>query len=406
MKKIFHYFIIITIISFALSSCQKEEINPAMQNESTQLTPEQLDLKKKMDQAAQILVQFSNDKEAMAEVQKMIDLKMYRDDYVKFKDLFQPESNNQLKSFGETKFAKLFREKAASGLKSSDSFDLEQFLIDNDLVLYVPYPVEDYPTDKQMPTISYHPLDNDSVNIGYRLSMEKSSNAVQTVPKVNEQYSQNYPVYIIAPDDEIIGSGGTGGGNTGGETGTGVGTSDNDPFKVKLVHMLVTKQYDGIFNGGSEFNFVFIKGEPDGNKATAIETYKGTLNFTRTEIRKMKRWVAGKKNRTMEYKYIGVTLHPSWKKEEIANYLSAVEIDDKGDVTIKASVKVKVKGVTLNASYTKTFKTEDEPVAKLQLDRTEFLKGERDHSREYGTYKGNVVRALNTDVLITTHVYF
>ena len=63
MKNIFlKLFIFTAILSFVLIACQKENMQPTAQDEVTELTPEQLDLKKKMDQAAQVLVQFSNDK--------------------------------------------------------------------------------------------------------------------------------------------------------------------------------------------------------------------------------------------------------------------------------------------------------------------------------------------------------
>ena len=327
---------------------------------------------------------------------------MYRDDYIKFKDLFQPENNSQLKSFGTTKFAKRFRETVSQGLKSSDSFDLEQFLIDNDLMLYVPYPVEDYPTDKQVPTITYHPLDNDSVNIGYRLSMEKSTNQIETVPRVNEDYSKDYPVYIIAPDPGD--GGGTGGGtNTGGgNTGSGTGTSDNDPFSVKLAHMRVTKQYDPLFRGGSEFLVTLYYADRSGNSAYIDSTYSGILNFKRSEIRKMRK---GK----MDYKYIGITLHPSWKVEQIENYLTVIEDDtheNGSEGTINVKVKIKIGPVELTPGLTSKYISKDYPIVKMKLDRTAFLKDERDHSRQNGSYAGNVVRNLNTDVSITTHVYF
>lgn len=370
MKKIFHYFIIISIISFAVTGCQKEKVNPTMQDESTQLTPEQLDLKKKMDQAAQILVQFSNDKEAMAEVQKMIDLKMYRDDYVKFKDLFQPESNSRLKSFGETKFAKLFREKAASGLKSSNDFDLEQFLIDNDLVLYVPYPAEDYPTDKQTPTISYHPLDNDSVNIGYRLSMGKSTNAVQTISKVNEEYSKTYPVYIIAPSgDEIIGGGGnTGGGNTGGETtggGTGTGGGNtNGRFSFKLVEMRLTKHYEAFFNGGSEVQIIFADGvelDDKNNPATVNRHYNAIHFVTRRQVRKGS-WLN-----------INIVLDPSWEEQELRNYFASVEIDNTGTVEVKANAKIKTKWGTFNPSVSYTYTSRNDFIGESEFTRDNII---------------------------------
>ncbi|MCF6243346.1 MAG: hypothetical protein L3J74_18665 [Bacteroidales bacterium] len=360
MKNIFKILISFIIVSLVVAGCQKEEINP-INEEQAQLTPEQLDLKYKMDQAAQVLVQFSNDKEVLAEVQKMVDLKMYGDDYIKFKDLFQPESNSQLKSFGETKFAKRFREKAASSLKSSDSFDLEQFLIDNDLVLYVPYPVEDYPADKQVPTITFDPLDNDTVNIGYRLSLEKSTNLVQNVPKVNEDYSKSYPVYIIAPGDNLDPTGG-GGSNTGGGNGSGTGSGNtNGRFSFKLIDLRLKKHFEAFFNGGSEVQIIFADGvelDDKNNPATVNRHYNAIHTVTRRQVRK-KIWIDN----------INVVLDPSWEENELRNYFAAVEIDNTGTVEVKANVEIKTKWGTFNPSVIYKYTSRNDFIGEMELTR-------------------------------------
>ncbi len=357
MKKIYiKIFLFITIIASATTGCQKEEMTP-VNKEETQLSQEKIELKKNMDKAAQVLAKFSNDKKVWSEVQKMIDLQMYNDDYVKFKDLFQPESNSKLKSFGETKFARRFRETVSSGLKSRDSFDLETFLTENNLVLYIPYPVEDYPVDKQVPTISYHPLDNDSVNIGYRLTGNKSTNNVTTVPKVNETYSKAYPVLIIAPPDELGGGGNTGGGNTGGGTG-------NNSVVVRLEEMMLARHYEAFFNGGSEVQVIFADGIEidDKNNPAGVNIHYNAQHFVSRRDVRNKNW-----------KSINIVLDPDWKQNELQNYFAAVEIDNTGKVKFTASVEIKTKFGTFTPTIDLEYTSTNDFIGYRELTRDYFM---------------------------------
>ncbi|OQY01400.1 MAG: hypothetical protein B6I20_07725 [Bacteroidetes bacterium 4572_117] len=290
------YILILSIGLILLNACQKQEVNLVDDENLTKLTLEELELKKNMEQAALVIVEFSNDKEIQKEIQDLIDLKMYRDDYIKFKDLFQPESNDNLKSIGSTKFAKKFRETISANkfkkFKSVEDFDLETFLIDNNLQLYVPYPLSDYPEDMQTPTISFHPLDNDSINMGYELLTNKSTNNVQLVENVDEEYSINKPLYLIVPIDDESTSGGYSGGTGSGSgtgTGSGSGSAPGDHYMVKIRHMGVTKFYDGIFSGGPDIRIMFADGViiDASNKMAGVNThYDVEHKFTRREVRK------------------------------------------------------------------------------------------------------------------------
>ena len=241
MKNFFKVSILTLLLILGLIACQKQEISLDEKNKDEyKLTEQDLELKEKMEQAALIIVKFSNNKEIQEEIQNLIDLKMYKDDYIPFKDLFQPQNNNKLKSISTTKFAQKFRSSVPENkFKSKKDFNLETFLIENNLNLYVPYPLENYPENMRTPTITFHPLDNDSVNIGYKLTTNKSTTEIQQVNKVNEKYSEEVPIYIISPSmyqNPNDGGSGTGSG-TGTGTGTGTETETGTHTLVKLVHM-------------------------------------------------------------------------------------------------------------------------------------------------------------------------
>jgi len=399
MKKIARGIVVLSLMILTFSACQKSNTTLAVENTETQLSPEQLVLKNGMQQAAIVIAQLSGDKEVQKEIQGLINLKMYNDDYIKFEDLFHPEENNKLKSTKVTKFAQAFRKIIAKGdyqhLKSSNNFNLEQFLIDNNLTLYIPYPLSSYPENMRTPTVSFNPLDNDSVGMGYASSTTKSTNSIVAVPVVNEAYSLVKPVYIITPSIVNSGAGSGSGGTT---VGTGGGTGH---YAISMEEMQITHQFDAFYNGGSEIHFVFADGylldkqnNLIGVNAHASYTYK----FTRWRIRN-KKWLG-----------INITIDPDWGLNETSNYFGAVEIDILGTVTLSETVgfKVNIPGVgSVNKSAT----------AKVAFTSSNGFIGEREYTRDYyfasqknpalegrGTHNGLTVRPNGPYMNFTTKI--
>lgn len=385
-----------------MDSCQKNEVNPVDKTEGlTELTIEQLQLKEKMNQAALVLVEFSNDKEIQKEIQDLIDLKMYRDDYIKFKDLFQPESNDKLKSIGSTKFAKKFRETISANkfkkLKNSEDFDLETFLIENDLRLYVPYPLEDYPEDMRTPTISFHPLDNDSVNIGYKLLTNKSTNNVQQVEKVNEEYSINHPLYLIVPIDDEGTSGGYSGGTGGGTGGTGGGSNGNSAV-VRLEKLRLNSHFEALYNGKSEVQIIFAEGVAigaDGQQAIVHLHYNAEHDVKRRQVRHK------------EFIPIGIVLDTDWKEEELVNYFAAVEIDKIGKVKFDISVSIKTKiGTTITPKLSVEYQSNNDFIGNREITRGYFMDSQTDpEAYSLDVYEGLPVRKCG-ELDFTTKVIY
>ncbi len=404
-------YLLVLSIGLLFNACQKDDVNTAAETDTAiELTAKQVELKNKMNEAARIIATFSDDKDVQQEVAKMIDMQMYGDDYVRFKDLFRPEENSKLKSAAATHFAKRFRHAASSSLLKSgeaSDFDLEKFLVENDLVLYVPYPLEDYPEGNRIPTISFHPLTNDSVNIGYVFSNLKSSNQVQQVPEVNEAYAGTHPVYIITPEGEIVD----------GDIGFGSGDLDNFKSSVstgshivfKMRELRVTDCFGGIFSGGPDIHIVFadavvIDAE---NNTSEINTHaKTTIHFSRSQVRKMAKYGKKKKYKTWGHD-VNLTLDPDWKPEELTNYIGMVELDRNGTVTLglKASIKVSDK-VTLTPSFSYTVKSTNDLIGERELPRDFVIASEKNHNLESGTHNGRVIRKMNNAVEFTTEIIY
>jgi len=406
MKKIITGIAIFLLMVLAFTACQKDNTEPDNKINETQLTPQQIALKKGMQQAAIVIAQISNNRDIQNEVQKLINKGIYNDDYIKFKDLFHPQTNPKLKSVTTTMFAQAFEKVVNSGnykhLKSTNVYDLEQFLIDNNLTLYVPYPVSDYPENKRTPTVTFNPLNNDSTNIGYVLSGFKSTNSVESVPNVGEGYSEEYPVYVIEPDS-IIGSPSEP--NTGSGSGSGSGSSSgtgSGHWTIILSSMKITKQYDAFYNGASEIHTVFAKGyQKDAvNNLVGIDAHSEyTFHITRRNIRK-KEWVETNQ-----------VLDPDWSTDQIKNYLGVVEIDVLYTVKLHAGVTLKVAipgvgSVDRDASAELTYKSSNGFVGEREFTRDYFFASQNNPVLEgdYGTHDGQTIRAMGPNMRFTTKI--
>jgi hypothetical protein len=247
MKKIITGIAIFLLMALAFTACQKDNVGPVSKINKPQLTNEQLQLKNKMQQTAQIIAEFSNDPAVQAEIHDLIAQNIYTDDYIKFKDLFHPVSNNRLKSNTVSKFAQDFRNIIKSGnyphLKNDDTSDLEQYLVKNNLSLYVPYPLTDYPKDQRTPTVCFQPLDNDTLATGYVASSLKSTKAVTdlTSVPVDNDYTYQHPIYVVEPTPVL---------DSLRKINSGSSTSTNYVNQVKIGDLFITNHYGVHLFGG------------------------------------------------------------------------------------------------------------------------------------------------------------
>ncbi len=196
MKKLMIFLMCITAL---VASCSKDE-NPAIRNTDRivrrTLTPEEILLKEKLASTARIMRDvILRQPKVVKEVSDLISFKEYRDDFVYFKDLF---STGQKGSGPEpTLFEKTFDEIMEGKSDIEPFLGLKEYLIGNDITLYCPYPVEDYPADYQMPSCTSDPIDNDVLNMGYQIEEDGSYSEVD----ITEEYSETYPVWIVMPDE-------------------------------------------------------------------------------------------------------------------------------------------------------------------------------------------------------------
>ena len=256
-----------------VSSCAKDE-NPELIKASLvvkkDLTPEEVIMKEKLALTAQIVRDVIIDApEVVKEVGSLINLRMYKDDFILFKDLFNPEENSIIKgSTPSTKFGKVFDIILERKSNSNINFDIKKFLVASEITLYCPYPTDDYPAAYQIPSVTSDPIDNEYENIGYQLENDGSYSEII----VNEEYSEDYPVWIVTQEDSYT------------EENNPTVNTNTSIYQLRVGSVKCTKQYDGIFGGGSEFKFCLLGGTITLNSATTFASLQ-SINLTRAQIR-------------------------------------------------------------------------------------------------------------------------
>ncbi len=236
----------------------------------------------KMDEASIVIAQFANNDELINELDRIIKLKMYNDDYIRFSDLFTPFSNEKLKSenIETTLFEKCFDKVISENkLKSGSINDLKSYLVSNNLALYIPYPAEMFPKNNRIPTISYHPLVNDSINKGIQAISENNQIVGYKDTIVNDEYALKNLCYLIVPAEKL------GYENGNGQLKSVATTLPSTHFEIRVGAVYCFKQYDGLFEGGSEIFFGNVTGDINLTNGQVTAVPKGfRKDISRTQI--------------------------------------------------------------------------------------------------------------------------
>jgi hypothetical protein len=343
-----------------VSSCSKDEI-PANKTDDSivrrTLTADEIVLKEKLSLTAQVVRDLILEMpEVVKEVGNLIDRKMYRDDFIYFNDLFNPEENLKLKSSGpgQTLFEKTFDELIVKKSYTAATSELKVFLVENDIALYYPYPVEDYSYENQLPSCTSDPIDNEYENIGYQLEDDGTYSEVI----VDEEYSEEYPVWIIMEEEGEI------------ALPTPVPEVTSGVHQLRVGHVMSNKQYDGIFGGGSEFKFCLLGGTITLNSATTFTSLQ-TCNLSRRQIRK-ENWV------NFQYE-----LDDDWfvsedgTTDEGSRQFGLIEYDkNKTEFTLSFEPKLKIDKLEVSAGKAELKVVSSEGWIKLDLfkSRENFMK--------------------------------
>lgn len=187
-------FNLLILLVFVLCSCSKDPNDFAVEEQyDSELSADESLLKSQLSKAASVLSRLTSVSEVEEELKSIGSTFEIADSSFSLKDILTQEPI--LKST-EDRFANLracfYKNR---DLKSASPIDsLLSSIIDYDYVMWMPYPLEWYPDDRQFLTIVSHPLDNEVEGIGYRWINGKLEEVL-----VNDDYNEEYPVLIVTP---------------------------------------------------------------------------------------------------------------------------------------------------------------------------------------------------------------
>ncbi len=269
MKKLFSIFTVTVIFTIFFASCEKQ----VLETESLETMELQLnnDTLKKLQETSRLIADIVHDYkfDVCNEIQKAVNVNITngQDEVIRFKDIFSP-TESKFKELKKIDFS--FSKK----INTKSNENLISFLKENNVQIYWPY--SELWNGEELPTLTYDPIFNDSVNIGYKWENDTLKKVL-----VNDDYAYKHPVWIININEtdysniSIINK--------------NEPNSKSDIYQLAVGYVKATKQYDGLFEGGSEFKFCLLGGNIT---MTSAESFSNivTINLTRKNIRK-KQWV-------------------------------------------------------------------------------------------------------------------
>jgi hypothetical protein len=394
MKRIINFSFIFFVV--LLISCSKEQqeviVDPIFDSQ-------QREMLLKMKDVSTLIAQFAENEEIKMELDQMIKLKMYNDDYILFRDLFTPTSNDKLKSakIESTAFERAFNNATnSSGFKSGEIDDLKNYLVSNNLVLYIPYPIEMFPEDKRIPTISYHPLINDSINEGFQAIIKNNIiEGINTVI-VNDDYALENFCYIVVPAGRL------GYESENYQMKSVENSTSANHYEIRIKKARCKVQFDGFFDGGSEVYFGC--GTPAiANGHVTAEPLGFLFTFNRSEIL----WNTIKEVNTL---FIA-----DWAENKTQIVMFVYEKDPVGSVEVSGNVKIThtaaLKDTTSSInvgsgwessqSFKRVYQSEDCVIFNNEYPRDWFFGTNSDPTAEWGEFSStdNVIVRGNQDML-------
>lgn len=205
-----------------------------------------------------------------------------------------------------------------------DADDLITYLSDNDVVLYCPYPLEDYPADNRTPAITYAPIDNDTENEGFMIN-QLTNEVIDVI--VDEEFTEEYPAWIISPnepktlDQEI--------------SGIDTNTSSEHGYEVMINHIYCKEFYDGLFSTNQQIRLTRVPSSSltyDASKGV----YTGNVS-ARVPVNLPRKYVRyAKKNYYRGWYSVNKIWDTNWSEDKKVNLMFIYEWDEKGtkEVTI------------------------------------------------------------------------
>lgn len=328
MKKIFYTFVILAI---TLTSCENNQIQ--VQTEPTiTLTAEQQKMRNALESTTNILLDMISSNQAyLDELNKVIiaGSSEYLEDRVMLKDLFESTATSSMlrvkanserftsdfkNSFAKSKPQKVSGNTDIDSNIFYNSDSLIQYLIDNNVGIYCPIPIEYYDANNRIPAITYHPITNDSINVGYLCNKNELTKEVI----INQAYNNLHPVWIVKPIEKSVE-------NT---SKPNLSKSANG-YEVSVCKIYCKEYNEGLFDGDLELHIVRINPSNVTYNSTT-NTYSGGI-MTDLSFSLPRKYVSDARNNYWKGWYdLNLVWDTDWNTSENSNIIYVYEWDSKG----------------------------------------------------------------------------
>lgn len=208
---------------------------------------------------------------------------------------------------------------ALNYLSNSDA--LINYLIESNVSIYCPHPINEYKEDNRRPAISFHPIDNDSINVGY--VVQENGGIAKVI--VSQSYNDNHPVLILMPYEEEVVV----------EKNNAKQLKQNNGNEVSVVSIICKQYYGGIFDGDLDLHIIRIN-PGSVTYSPATNTYSGGI-LTDLSFRLPRSYVTNaKKNWLRGWFNLDLVWDTDWDESKKSSVILIYERDRKG--TQKTSV--------------------------------------------------------------------
>lgn len=360
---------------FAIVACEQLETN-IVNKESTVKMVENSTL----NDIAVILTDIDIDiplcREVLQSVQQSVDKGM--DENLYFKELWMNPMDVKVRSLGEESILKKRLDEYFNNQLPTRSSDTENAVKNSDIRLYWPYS-ENW-DGITMPVIAPAPRVESDAFYGYKYNKNPDGEFEIEIVLIDDDYAYDNPVWIInymeTPYDAIS--------DYSYINKDDLSTrSTGNRYLWEMDRMLVTKQYDKLSNGGSEFDVFVTYPLIDGYAVGQCHQF---YTFTRAQIRNAKN-----NDVAVIINSDSRLLNTDWSSVQLSNHFALYE-NDGGDAsqTVNAGTvgwKDDKTGLSASLTVTHTVKSNDKSLLQVNYTRDYYLPLPNDtkHSISDGT---------------------
>lgn len=365
-----------------LTACQKEE----QQNQvdyAPQVPVAKTYKAKVMQQTTNVIVSMLNENPTLFnDINEAIksDAVEYMEDRILFVDLFK---NPQLAKSVESKknlstFSSEFKKHASSniqyapanGLNQSPTLDadaLMQYLIDNNISVYCPFPLEDYAEDNRIPAIAANIGEEYEELPGFQFHADGSYDSVM----VSQAYADLHPVWLINPEEEyIFESIYSRIKNTKQDVTIPTNPTIPDDIyeeynQISFNSIFITNYFGTL--AGADLKIYICKPSTTAPTLNANGVYQNNFNLQQLYIIPRKTVKYAKQGLSTGWTFINYILDDDWNTTEQYNYLAIYEKDSDIKLTTKINLSYKVNNVNVGVEMALEYYKYSDLICTMEL---------------------------------------